>query len=596
MSESVKKLIESKKVVVLSLDDIIREEKYMPNSSVTNSFFDAIKFILYYYQNGINFNALFNYVLTIEHLLSTNPEIDRKDALRNLKGIYAKIEDISLDNKISNRTRKRLYKFRKRVEHLEDEIEIKNSNSYCVIMKLFETRNIEYIEKIFAKSPFLVSIKDKNGSSLCKNIYYKYIDAIEDLESNSKDIKFYEELLKIIYNTKDFKLSFDEKKLILKKLERKIEKLDSRDKLYKEKENYYNKIFDKVTDKKEDKDKIISDLEKKYSISFIFPKDILESSKNIKNVNGIPLIDKEIISIDAPKTRAVDDGISCEKLPNGNYLVGVYITDVLARYDINSPVVKEALKRVKPIWITSSTKANLFPDDILTDISSLNEGKMRPALCFFYEISKDKELISTNIIKGKIINKRQTNFKDIDEEIKLGRERKEIDYFLDITDGKGESKSDYFVSYFMTLTNNEVGRYMYDNGYPAVYLKFAKDCPGKEICDEIKKCKKAFLRDDYKTLYDVASNETVKTVYGLEPDIIELETFKYAPVTSPLRKAFNILNMYALDECYFKDPTRESIESLNKFLNEQINYMNSELKNIDEFKREYKSNKVLELK
>lgn len=54
MSESVKKLIESKKVVVLSLDDIIREEKYMPNSSVTNSFFDAIKFILYYYQNGIN--------------------------------------------------------------------------------------------------------------------------------------------------------------------------------------------------------------------------------------------------------------------------------------------------------------------------------------------------------------------------------------------------------------------------------------------------------------------------------------------------------------------------------------------------------------
>ena len=149
MSESVKKLIESKKVVVLSLDDIIREEKYIcrihrlqiVSSMQVNLSFITIKMELI-------FNALFNYVLTIEHLLSTNPEIDRKDALRNLKGIYAKIEDISLDNKISNRTRKRLYKFRKRVEHLEDEIEIKNSNSYCVIMKLFETRNIEYIEDI----------------------------------------------------------------------------------------------------------------------------------------------------------------------------------------------------------------------------------------------------------------------------------------------------------------------------------------------------------------------------------------------------------------------------------------------------------------
>ena len=45
-------------------------------------------------------------------------------------------------------------------------------------------------------------------------------------------------------------------------------------------------------------------------------------------INNRVISNDFIISIDNSCTGEIDDAISCKRLPNGNYLLGIHITDI----------------------------------------------------------------------------------------------------------------------------------------------------------------------------------------------------------------------------------------------------------------------------
>lgn len=596
MQESVKKLnIENGKCNI-SVESIKEKTGDLSNNHLTNYLFALMRDKLFDYNEFfyIDFDTLFNSVESIKNVLDVNPSINRKSILRKIKGIYALIEDLSLNNALPEDVRKRLYKFRKALEHLENYILNKESSSYAFIMEAIDKRNIDYLEEIFNRTNSLVNIKDKTGTSLFKNVCSKYIVTIECIDTLGRDLPFYRDLLNIMYGEDKFKLDYKEKRLILRKLKICIEDLEKnakKDKNYETKLFYLNNLYEFLIGAKKEKEDTLDELSKKYSVSVKFNKDIMDSIETIKDTSGLKVIKKKIISIDQPGTKIMDDAISCEKLKDGTYLVGIYVADILASYPIDSPIIKESLRRAMPIYIDSETRFNLFPDVVL-EMNSLGVNKKTPARCYFIKLTKDGEILDKKCLKANIINTYSYNFKTMDNLIKTENEPKSIRNLLELTEEKGKSKSSYIINYFSKRLNTEIGNYFYSNSLPAVYYNFDEVVNNSELSQELVKNKRAFLSDDYKVLLNMLSSCPSKKTYGIMPDDPESKNYIYAPITSPLRRIPDILNMYVMDNCYFNTSKNSDVKKLYNYIEKEIDYINNQVKNISSFERDYNNYKI----
>lgn len=591
MSESVNNI----DVRSLTRDDIDSEIKTLSNNHKTNRLFEMIRVRLLDYKNGIDISTLFNITNYLKEVLNSNPSINRKSILRKIRNNMNMVHNILLDKGIDDKCEKELVRYRKNLEDLVNYILSAEPTSYVYVLDAIATRNLGCLERTF-EDKSMANLKDKRGVSLLKNVCSKYIKCIGDIENHKEDLSFYNDLLNILLSN-DATLSYDEKKTLLRMIKAYISDLNGKDQFYETKIFYLNSLYKNLTEDHRVKGEVLDELSKKYSVNVSFTDDLMESINLSITNDKLPFIDKDIISIDSPDTKMFDDAISCEKMKDGSYLLGVYVTDVLSSFSIDSKVVKEALKRAFPIYIDKNTRFNMFPDSITKDMCSLNEGTLRPVRAYFFKIN-DGEIIDWKVIKGKIINKKETSFNDINAMIKNGNAPLVVSNLLDAIKVPGKNKADGIISYASALTNDSVGKYLFDNSYPAVYLKKTTDKSEIELYDKLRESRKAFDSKEYKRLMDSLSASPVRDIYGTTPDKIGFhEYYTKTPITSPLRRSPDLLNMHVMDVCYFnRDVKVEDIEKLQKFIEENVSYINSQASNIESFKREYGNQKVYLLK
>ncbi|CAF4908510.1 unnamed protein product [Pieris macdunnoughi] len=104
-----------------------------------------------------------------------------------------------------------------------------------------------------------------------------------------------------------------------------------------------------------------------------------------------------IFSIDPSNCRDIDDAVSCRKLDNGNFEVGVHISDVSHFLTENTILDKKVAEKATTIYMVERAY-HMLPDELCM-LCSLFPGVDKLAFSVFWEITEDAQIQKTRFSK-----------------------------------------------------------------------------------------------------------------------------------------------------------------------------------------------------
>lgn len=153
----------------------------------------------------------------------------------------------------------------------------------------------------------------------------------------------------------------------------------------------------------------ISSIIKEHGLPVEFPKKVLDEAESIPVEVPQEEIDRRLdirnmktFTIDGDDAKDLDDAISIEVLPDGNFKLGVHIADVTHYVGEKSKLDKEALKRATSVYLVD-TVIPMLPKKLSNGVCSLNPFEDKLTLSIFMEIDR-KGSVKKYDIKETIIN------------------------------------------------------------------------------------------------------------------------------------------------------------------------------------------------
>ncbi len=347
-------------------------------------------------------------------------------------------------------------------------------------------------------------------------------------------------------------------------------------------------------------------LVREYNLPYEFPKFVLEEANEIRQEvekkdipNRVDLRNKTIFTIDGEDAKDLDDAVIVEKLPNGNYKLGVHIADVSYYVKEGSNLDKEAYIRGTSIYMLDRV-IPMLPQKLSNGICSLNEGKDRFTLSIEMEIDKKGKVVSSNIFKAVInVTRRMTytdvtkilensdkevvkkyekyidNFKLMEELAKILEKRREIGGSLDLDipeskiildeNGKAVSVGKYELTFantiieqFMLTANETIAEKFYWLEAPFVYR--VHEVPDMEKINELNKFLYNFgykIKGNKDNIHPKEFAKVLEDIKGKPEEMVVstliLRTLKVAEYQNENKGHFGISSKYY---CHFTSPIR----------------------------------------
>lgn len=153
-----------------------------------------------------------------------------------------------------------------------------------------------------------------------------------------------------------------------------------------------------------------------FGIEKDFPQEVMEEIEKIPNyvreediIWRKDLRDKKIVTIDGDKAKDFDDAVAVKLLPNGNYLLGVHISDVSYYVKPGSAIDKEAYKRGTSSYLADRVFP-MLPHKLSNGICSLNEGVDRLTKTCSMEIDYNGNIVNYEIFNSVINSKKRMTY------------------------------------------------------------------------------------------------------------------------------------------------------------------------------------------
>lgn len=178
---------------------------------------------------------------------------------------------------------------------------------------------------------------------------------------------------------------------------------------------------------------------KKYGLPEEFPEKVLHAAENIEEeispeeLKGREdLRGKKIVTIDGEDAKDLDDAVSVEILPNGNFMLGVHIADVSHYVKEKSAIDKEALKRGNSVYLIDRV-IPMLPRRLSNGICSLNPKVDRLTLSCFMEIDNTGRVVDHRISETVIKSSERMTYTNVTKILRDNDEElmKRYDYLLE---------------------------------------------------------------------------------------------------------------------------------------------------------------------
>lgn len=203
------------------------------------------------------------------------------------------------------------------------------------------------------------------------------------------------------------------------------------------------------------------------------------------------------LTIDGPTTLDFDDALSIEE-DDGNYLVGIHISDVAHYVRPGDPLFLEAMHRGTSIYLPEG-QIPMLPRHLSQGVCSLIQDETRATMSFMVLLSPDAEVLRVRIFPSIIRVKRRLTYDEVDKMLDSDHEirmfdmlrRKlrmrrlaagalllpfpDVNIFIDhqgkvhVSLLKSDTPARTIVSEMMILANSEAAKYVADRMVPGLY-------------------------------------------------------------------------------------------------------------------------------